>query len=121
MVSSVCSKLTRCDNMNSQRTVSLTLLAALAVLLAVLAIFSGFGDSTRQAAATTATSWEIDNIASTQNTQQSSAAALTFALHHAEQSMLNNNMNPQLAFEGVLAAIRSPFQKLDSGSGFLRQ
>jgi DNA polymerase-3 subunit delta' len=47
-------------------------------------------------------------------------ASLTFALHHAEQSMLNNNMNPQLAFEGVLAAMRSPFQKVDSGSGFIR-
>lgn len=47
-------------------------------------------------------------------------AKLTFALHHAEQSMLNNNMNPQLAFEGVLASLRSPIQAMDSGSGFTR-
>ena len=47
-------------------------------------------------------------------------AKLTFALHHAEQSMLNNNMNPQLAFEGVLASLRSPLQALDWGSGFTR-
>jgi DNA polymerase III subunit delta' len=47
-------------------------------------------------------------------------AALTFSLHLAEQSISNNNMNPQLAFEGVLATLRSPSQRLGSGSGFLR-
>ena len=47
-------------------------------------------------------------------------AALTFAFHHAEQSMVSNNMNPQLALEGVLTAMRSPRQAMGAGSGFLR-
>jgi DNA polymerase III subunit delta' len=47
-------------------------------------------------------------------------ATLTFSFHHAEQAMINNNMNPQLALEGVLAAIRSPLQMMNAGSGFLR-
>ena len=47
-------------------------------------------------------------------------ASLTFSIHHAEQSMVNNNMNPQLALERVLTATRSPRQSMGAGSGFLR-
>lgn len=57
-------------------------------------------------------------LASTLSTAQ--IAAFVYAFHHAEQSILNNNMNPQLALEGVLMSIRSPLFKTGAGSGFKR-
>lgn len=57
-------------------------------------------------------------LVSTLSTAQ--IAAFVYAFHHAEQSILNNNMNPQLALEGVLMSIRSPLLKMGAGSGFRR-
>lgn len=47
-------------------------------------------------------------------------AAFVFAFHHAEQAVLNNNMNPQLALEGVLMSMRSSSVQMGAGSGFKR-
>jgi DNA polymerase-3 subunit delta' len=47
-------------------------------------------------------------------------ADFVFAFHHAEQAILNNNMNPQLALEGVLMSMRSPSRRMGEGSGFKR-
>ncbi len=47
-------------------------------------------------------------------------ADFVFLFHHAEQAILQNNMNPQLALEGVLMSMRSPMRRMGEGSGFKR-
>ena len=47
-------------------------------------------------------------------------ADFVYAIHHAEQAIMNNNMNPQLALEGALMSLRSPLTKMGAGSGFKR-
>jgi DNA polymerase-3 subunit delta' len=46
-------------------------------------------------------------------------AAFAFSFHHAKQAILNNNMNPQLALEGVLMSARGRLYELATPNGFL--
>ncbi len=57
----------------------------------------------------------IGQVANSLSIEHISQFAMSF--HHAHQAILNNNMNPQLALEGVLMSTRSRLNHMTAGTG----